>query len=32
MKTAAGRKMAVQRHQFMEAYLEQFMHEWAGVA
>jgi uncharacterized protein len=30
MNTEAGRKMAVQRHQFMELYLEQFFREWEG--
>ncbi|QPJ63498.1 MAG: HD domain-containing protein [Candidatus Nitronauta litoralis] len=30
MNTNSGRKMAVERHQFMEAYLEQFFKEWNG--
>ena len=30
MNTAAGKQMAVQRHQFMETYLEQFYAEWEG--
>ena len=28
MKTSTGRKMAEERHQFMERYLEQFFKEW----
>ncbi|CAG5085870.1 HD domain-containing protein [Parvicella tangerina] len=32
MQTETGRKMAEQRHQFMEAYLEQFYAEWSGTA
>lgn len=32
MKTTAGRKLAEQRHAFMEAYLQQFMAEWNGQA
>jgi uncharacterized protein len=28
MNTAAGKKMAEQRHHFMELFLEQFFHEW----
>ena len=31
MNTATGRKMAEQRHQFMELYLSQFFREWDGV-
>ncbi|MCX6268842.1 MAG: HD domain-containing protein [Bacteroidetes bacterium] len=31
MNTEMGRKMAEQRHQFMELYLEQFFREWDGV-
>jgi uncharacterized protein len=30
MNTDYGKKLAVQRHEFMEAYLEQFFLEWAG--
>lgn len=30
MNTASGRKIAAQRHQFMEQYLEQFYAEWNG--
>lgn len=30
MKTKTGRQMAEGRHQFMEAYLEQFYAEWEG--
>jgi uncharacterized protein len=30
MNTETGRKMAEQRHQFMEQYLEQFYLEWEG--
>lgn len=30
MNTNAGKQMAAQRHQFMEAYLEQFYAEWEG--
>ncbi len=30
MNTNTGRQMAEQRHQFMEAYLEQFYREWNG--
>ena len=30
MNTETGRKMAEQRHQFMEQYLEQFFKEWDG--
>lgn len=31
MNTATGRKMAEERHQFMERYLSQFFREWDGV-
>lgn len=31
MNTATGRKMAEERHQFMELYLSQFFREWDGV-
>lgn len=30
MNTETGKKMAEQRHQFMEVYLEQFYKEWEG--
>lgn len=30
MNTPTGKKMAEQRHQFMENYLEQFYNEWEG--
>ncbi|MFA8434114.1 MAG: HD domain-containing protein [Marinifilaceae bacterium] len=30
MNTATGKKMAQERHQFMENYLEQFYQEWEG--
>jgi uncharacterized protein len=30
MNTATGRKMAEERHRFMECYLEQFFKEWEG--
>ena len=30
MNTAAGRRIAEQRHQFMELYLDQFYSEWNG--
>jgi len=30
MNTPVGRKMAEERHLFMEAYLKQFYHEWKG--
>lgn len=30
MNTKAGRKMAEQRHEFMQTYLEQFYMEWEG--
>ena len=30
MKTNAGRRMAEQRHQVMEVYLEHFFQEWEG--
>ncbi len=31
MNTKTGRKMALQRHKFLEAYLEQFHAEWRGL-
>lgn len=31
MNTAAGKKMAEQRHRYMEAFLEQFYAEWEGL-
>lgn len=31
MKTAAGKKMAEQRHAFMVSYLDQFYGEWQGL-
>lgn len=31
MNTETGRKMAVERHAFMEKYLDQFYAEWAGI-
>ncbi|MGB1031786.1 MAG: HD domain-containing protein, partial [Flavobacteriales bacterium] len=31
MQTKTGKKMAEQRHQFMETYLEQFFDEWEGT-
>jgi len=30
MNTETGRKLAIQRHEFMELYLEQFYKEWNG--
>jgi len=30
MNTAAGRRLAAERHRFLEAYLEQFYAEWNG--
>jgi len=30
MNTKTGRKLAIQRHHYMEQYLEQFYKEWAG--
>lgn len=30
MNTETGRKMAIQRHEFMESYLKQFYAEWDG--
>ncbi|MCF6170928.1 MAG: HD domain-containing protein [Bacteroidales bacterium] len=30
MKTVTGKKLAEQRHRFMETYLEQFLGEWEG--
>lgn len=32
MKTETGRKLAKQRHAFMESYLQQFMLEWDAEA
>lgn len=32
MKSAAGKKLASQRHDFMLQYLQQFEAEWAGTA
>lgn len=32
MNTITGRKIAEERHEFMEKYLEQFYKEWAGKA
>jgi uncharacterized protein len=32
MKTAAGWRMAEQRHAFMEAFMQQFLAEWRGEA
>lgn len=32
MNTATGRKLAEERHQFMENFLEQFFREWQGEA
>ena len=32
MKTETGRKLAKQRHAFMETYLEQFFEEWDAKA
>jgi len=31
MNTETAKKMAEERHQFMEQYLEQFHHEWKGL-
>jgi uncharacterized protein len=31
MNTAAGKRLAAERHAFMERYLEQFIAEWQGV-
>jgi uncharacterized protein len=31
MNTSSGRKMAEERHRFMELYLEQFYKEWEGI-
>jgi uncharacterized protein len=31
MNTASGKKIAAQRHAFMEAYLHQFYDEWNGI-
>jgi uncharacterized protein len=30
MKTETGKQMALKRHQFMEAFLEEFLQEWDG--
>lgn len=30
MNTATGKKLAIERHQFMEAYVKQFLMEWDG--
>jgi uncharacterized protein len=30
MKTPSGKKLAEERHKYMEAFLEQFLAEWAG--
>ena len=30
MNTATGKQMAIDRHQYMESYLEQFFNEWEG--
>lgn len=32
MNTAAGKKMAAQRHEFMQLYLKQFYSEWEGAS
>jgi uncharacterized protein len=32
MNTASGKKLAAQRHEFMEHYLTQFYNEWDGKA
>lgn len=32
MNTATARKIAAQRHQYMEGFLEQFMKEWDGIS
>jgi len=31
MNTASGKKIATQRHAFMETYLQQFYDEWEGL-
>ncbi len=31
MKTETGKRLAEERHKYMEAFLEQFMAEWDGV-
>ena len=31
MNTASGKKIAIQRHAFMETYLQQFYNEWDGL-
>jgi uncharacterized protein len=30
MNTAAGRELALERHQFMEQFVDQFYREWEG--
>jgi uncharacterized protein len=30
MRTEAGKAMAIQRHEFMQAYVDQFVQEWNG--
>lgn len=32
MKTASGKKVAQQRHEYMEGFLRQLMAEWDGEA
>ena len=32
MQTATGRRLAAERHQFMETFLAQFYAEWNGIA
>jgi uncharacterized protein len=31
MNTTSGRRIASERHQFMEVYLQQFYDEWNGL-
>ena len=31
MNTKTGKKLAIERHQFMEHYLKQFYREWEGM-
>ncbi len=31
INTASGKKIATQRHTFMETYLQQFYNEWDGL-
>jgi uncharacterized protein len=31
MNTLIGKKIATQRHAFMEIYLQQFYNEWDGI-